>query len=193
MSMKFYDSTKLYFTADSHAGHKNIINYCNRPFTSVEEMDKALVNNWNSVVTNNDIVFHLGDFCFGTLEQWINFRKQLNGQIIFIKGNHDKHQNGQLKHLFNSIHDYLEISVEDPTGDQGWQKIVLCHYAFRVWNKSHRSSWSLYGHSHGSLPDDPNSLSFDVGVDCHNYTPTSYKQVKEIMSRKTFTPIDHHR
>lgn len=62
----------------------------------------------------------------------------------------------------------------------------------RVWNKSHYGAWMLYGHSHGSLIDDPNSLSFDVGVDCHNYKPFSFEEVKEIMSHKIWKAIDHH-
>jgi hypothetical protein len=62
----------------------------------------------------------------------------------------------------------------------------------RTWNKSHRGSWHLYGHSHGTLPDDPHSMSFDVGVDCHNYRPLSFEQVKAVMSKKLFKPIDHH-
>jgi calcineurin-like phosphoesterase family protein len=62
----------------------------------------------------------------------------------------------------------------------------------RVWNKSHHGAWHLYGHSHGTLPDDPNALSFDCGVDCHNYTPISFEQVEAIMAKKTFKPIDHH-
>jgi len=62
----------------------------------------------------------------------------------------------------------------------------------RVWNKSHHGALNLYGHSHGSLPDDPHALAIDVGVDCHNFTPISFEQVKKIMSKKTFKPIDHH-
>ncbi|MFK5004710.1 hypothetical protein ACI4AP_29375, partial [Klebsiella pneumoniae] len=72
------------------------------------------------------------------------------------------------------------------------QRIVLCHYAMEVWNKSHHQAWHLYGHSHGSLPDNPNAKKFDVGVDCHNYTPLSYQDVKNIMARKNFKPFDHH-
>jgi len=62
----------------------------------------------------------------------------------------------------------------------------------RVWNKSHHGAWHLYGHSHGTLPDDKNSLSFDVGVDCHNFTPINFEQVSAIMKKKNFKPIDHH-
>jgi calcineurin-like phosphoesterase family protein len=62
----------------------------------------------------------------------------------------------------------------------------------KVWNKSHHGAWHLYGHSHGSLPDDINSLSFDVGVDSHDYKPISYEEVKRIMKKKIFKPLDHH-
>jgi calcineurin-like phosphoesterase family protein len=70
--------------------------------------------------------------------------------------------------------------------------IVMCHYAMRVWNRSHRGAWMLYGHSHGSLPDDPGALSIDVGVDCHDYTPISHDDIGRIMAKKTWKPIDHH-
>ena len=62
----------------------------------------------------------------------------------------------------------------------------------RVWNKSHYGSWNLYGHSHGSLPDDPHARAIDVGVDCHNFAPVSFDEVKVIMERKLWKPIDHH-
>jgi calcineurin-like phosphoesterase family protein len=155
-------------------------------------MNKALIENHNSVVGKNDTVFHLGDFCFGDVNLGEEFREQLNGNIVLIKGNHDKIQNNQIKHLFNGVYDYLKIKVKDDEAEGGWQKIILCHYAFRVWDGSHRKSWNFFAHSHGTLPDDPNALAIDVGVDCHNYTPISYQQVKNIMAKKNFIPVDHH-
>lgn len=190
--MKIENNKKAWFTSDSHASHRNIIKYSNRPFKSVDEMNTQLAKNWNELVNPGDLIFHLGDFCYGDLSQWENFRNQLNGDIILIKGNHDALQNGQIKHLFQGIHNFLEIGVKDEDAPNGWQHITLCHYALRVWNRSHYGSYSLFGHSHGTLPDDPNSLSFDVGVDCHDYKPISYNRVKEIMATKTFKPIDHH-
>jgi calcineurin-like phosphoesterase family protein len=190
--VKIENNKKVWFTSDSHACHRNIIKYSNRPFKCVDEMNTQLVKNWNELVNPGDLTFHLGDFCFGDLSQWENFRNQLNGDIILIKGNHDKLQNGQIKHLFQGIHNFLEIDVKDEDAPNGWQHITLCHYALRVWNRSHYGAYSLFGHSHGTLQDDPNSLSFDVGVDCHNYKPISYNRVKEIMATKTFRPIDHH-
>ena len=148
-------------------------------------MDDKMVENWNSLVKPNDIVFHLGDFCFGSIDNWKAIRSRLNGTIRLIRGNHDKLQTGQISDLFESINDYLKIRVEDKDGNQGWQYLILSHYAFRVWDQSHHNSFHLYGHSHGNLPDDPTSLSFDVGVDCHDFRPISYDQVKQIMSKKT--------
>jgi len=175
-----------WFTADTHFGHANIIKYCNRPFKEESEMNKVIIANWNSVVNKNDLVYHLGDFCFGNKDYYFNaFFEQLNGKIILIKGNHDKLSAKNRDKFFAYSDSYREIEVNG-------QDITLCHYSMRVWNKSHRGSWHLYGHSHGSLADDPNSLSFDCGVDCHNYTPINFEQVKEIMSKKVWKPIDHH-
>lgn len=173
-----------FFTADTHFGHNNIIKYCNRPFSSVEEHNEVLINNWNSVVKPEDFVYHLGDFCFkdNDFDKYFN---QLNGQIIFVEGNHDKVARKHRDKFFEYWRQYKEVKINE-------QRITLCHYALRVWNKSHWGSWHLYGHSHGSLPDDPHARSFDVGVDCHNYYPISFDRVKEIMDSKLWQPIDHH-
>lgn len=76
-----------YFTSDTHLGHKKIIEYCNRPFKDVYLMDKAIVENWNEVVSDDDTVYHLGDFAFGGIK---NYLPHLNGNIILIRGNHDR-------------------------------------------------------------------------------------------------------
>lgn len=149
-------------------------------------MNQTIIANWNRVVDEKDIVYHLGDFCFGKEDyQFDAFRDQLKGTIVFIKGNHDRLAWRNRRKFFASHDSYHEIEVNG-------KDITLCHYAMRVWNKSHHGAWHLYGHSHGSLPDDPHSLSFDVGVDCHNFTPISFEQVEAIMTKKFWKPIDHH-
>lgn len=175
----------IFFTADHHFGHANIIKYSNRPFRSVSSMDEAMLENWNSVVKPNDTVYHLGDLAFFNLNssEGQSLLEHLNGIIYYIRGNHDKFSSKISRFIW--IRDFAEIKVND-------QKITLCHYAMRVWNCSHHGTWHLYGHSHGSLPDDPNSLSFDVGVDCWDFKPVSFEQVAERMKQKTFKPIDHH-
>ncbi len=173
--------SKVYFISDTHFGHASIIKYCKRPFSSAQEMDAMLIKYWNETVEPNDTVYHVGDFAFDRHpEKYLN---RLNGTKHLIQGNHDKQPS--IKQGWASINDYREIRVEG-------QIIILLHYAMRVWNKSHRGSWMLYGHSHGTLPDDINALSIDVGVDNHNYHPISFNDVKRIMAKKTFKPIDHH-
>jgi calcineurin-like phosphoesterase family protein len=182
----------IWFTSDHHWGHTNILRFSQRPFADVEAMNAALIANWNRVVGAEDTVYHLGDIFWLPPSEARPLRDRLHGRICLIRGNHDKTADS-MRSAFGWIKDYEEIKVEDADAPEGKQRIILCHYAFRVWNKSHHGSWHLYGHSHGSLPDDPNSLSCDVGVDCHAYTPISYQQVRTIMASKRFVPVDHHR
>ncbi len=164
----------IFFTADTHFSHKNIIKYCNRPFSCAQEMDEMLIKNWNDTVTPSDTIYHLGDFAFDNNPE--KYLVRLNGQKFLIKGNHDK-KPVQVCRGWQQVSDYKEIKIERQT-------IILFHYALRVWNKSCHSSWSLYGHSHGGLPDDPKSLSIDVGVDCHGYKPISFEKVRSLMAMK---------
>ena len=172
-----------WFLADTHFSHANIIKYSNRPFASKFEMNSKLMENWNTKVSQDDTVYHLGDFCFADEQEGQSILDRLNGKKHLIIGNHDK--TGVKLSGWESVSHYKEVSIDG-------QFIVLCHYAMRVWNKSHHGAWMLYGHSHGSLPDDPNALSFDVGVDCHNYQPLNMDDIRRIMKKKTYKPIDHH-
>jgi calcineurin-like phosphoesterase family protein len=185
-----------FFTSDSHFGHSRIIEYCNRPFQSADEMNKTQIDNWNEIITDDDIVYHLGDFAFGSDEFVDYIIDQLNFKHLhFIKGNHDKPfvswykktlaKNNKLSQYVSLYDSYHEVRINGID-------FTLNHYAQRVWNKSHHGAFHLYGHSHGTLPDDPNSLSFDCGVDCHSYRPISFERVKEIMEKKRFLSVDHH-
>ncbi|MBC8103923.1 MAG: metallophosphoesterase family protein [Cytophagales bacterium] len=181
-----------FFTSDTHFFHENIIRLCDRPFSRVEEMEEAIISRWNAKISKSDLVYHLGDFALKcTPEQARGVVKRLNGQIILIRGNHEKVAD-QIKDAFAAVKDYDEISIPDLDAPNGKRKVVLLHYAMRVWNGSHHGSYHLYGHSHGSLPDDPNALAFDVGVDCWDFAPLSYEEVKTVMSGKTWKPVDHH-
>ncbi|RZJ71256.1 metallophosphoesterase family protein [Flavobacterium sp.] len=176
----------LWFTSDHHFGHKNIIKFSNRPFADIDEMNSELIKRWNEKVKPEDIVYHLGDFGLASVPKVREILGELNGKIHLVTGNHESVAL-QCADCFESVKDYHELIIPDPEAHAGKRLIVLFHYAMRVWNASHHGSWHLYGHSHNELPDDRTSLSFDVGVDCHDFYPISYQEVKQIMSRKTWT------
>lgn len=184
----------IWFTSDTHYFHKNIIKYANRPFSSVQEMNEMMIKNWNDLVAPDDKVFILGDFAFCHASQAISILNRLMGEKILIEGNHDRAllKDNSFRNCFGFIKQLHEVRVPDSDAYRGEQRITLCHYAMRVWDKSHHGSWHLYGHSHGSLPEDNTSLSFDAGVDAQGFKPISYEQVKAKMKLKSFKPIDHH-
>lgn len=181
--------SRPFFTSDTHFGHGNVIRHAGRPFADADEMDAAMITNWNAAVTPSDRVYHLGDFSFHKAERTAEIIRSLNGQIHLIRGNHDRVLDG-LRHLFASFQDYKEIKVTLASGET--QRVVMLHYALRVWNRSHHGAWHLYGHSHGTLPDDPFARSMDVGVDPNGFVPLSVEQIAEHMSRKSYRSVDHH-
>lgn len=178
----------LWFTSDTHFGHANIIRYCNRPFASVGQMDEELIRRWNARVQPGDSVWHLGDFSMGAADTVQRYRSRLNGTVHLVWGNHDKRRE-EVAALFASVNDLAEITVST-RGEN--HHVVLCHYAMRVWPKSHHGAWQLYGHSHGTLPDDPHALGLDVGVDSWDYAPVSVAEIAARMAKKEWRPVDHH-
>jgi calcineurin-like phosphoesterase family protein len=176
---------QTYFTSDTHFDHKNIIQYCDRPFKNIDEMNVTIVEKWNSIVTNNDTVYHLGDFTLGDIRHFTKWVSQLNGNIKILPGSHD--------HLW--LKDFVEsdkvqvvmplVSVEFHEIMMGEypQVIVLCHYSMQVWDRSHYGSWHLFGHSHGTLKGI--GLSFDVGVDCTEFAPIPLEVIASKMAQLT--------
>lgn len=178
---------KIFFTSDHHFGHKNILKFSERPFSDVEEMNEVLIQKWNEKIDAEDEVYHLGDVGLMSSGKLRSILDRLNGKIYLINGNHEKSAQACAKR-FEWIKDYYELVVEDDEFERGQQLIVLFHYALREWNASHWGSYHLYGHAHGTLPDDKNARSFDIGVDCHDFYPLSYEEVKAIMKTKDWTP-----
>jgi len=180
--------TNVWFTSDTHYGHSNVIKYCDRPFANAKEMDETLIENYNSVITNEDYVYHLGDFCFKGGKDASSIFNKLNGKKKFlIKGNHDAKQT--LKLPWDGVYDVLYLKIRTiPNHQDDPTEIFLSHYAHRVWNKAHHGSFHCFGHSHNSLS--PHGKSFDCGVDAWNYFPISLLQVKERM--ENLASISHH-
>lgn len=158
----------VFFTADTHFGHANIIRYCNRPFADVHQMDACLIERWNAVVSPSDTVWHLGDFTLGDNRAALNYRSRLNGDIHLIWGNHDRSA-VRSSGLWASSSPVQELTLDG-------HHIVLCHYAMQVWNRSHHGALHLFGHSHGALSN-PSPRSLDVGVDCHDFRPVTLTEI----------------
>lgn len=180
---------KVFFTSDTHFGHAKIISLCNRPFTDVTDMNDTIVDNWNKVVSEDSVVFHLGDFCFGGPTAWSYIRERLNGSICLIRGNHDDHNlKRSTMALFDGVTYQLRLQMNDGN------TVYLNHYPFLCFGGSYRDAqnvWQLYGHVHsyeGSTGLDSSRLvhcfptQYDVGVDNNDFTPISYNQVKQIIT-----------
>jgi calcineurin-like phosphoesterase family protein len=170
--------SKVFFTSDLHLGHRNIIHYCNRPFSSIEEMNESLVCNWNEVVSAADRVYLLGDISFLSWAPTKELIRRLKGNIHVVLGNHDHRIKEHLYELSNisSVSLLKEVWVEG-------RLIILCHFPMRSWNQSHRGSWHLHGHLHSPSPLSNSSgyLSLDVGVDAWNYKPASFYEIQSLL------------
>lgn len=179
-----FSKDEVFFTSDTHFYHKNILKYCpNRKCLDIIQMNEKLIRAWNKKVSKTATVFHMGDFGFCSLNKMEDIMDQLNGNIHIIRGNHDA---DFPRDRFITISNYKEISVDG-------KLIVLCHYPFQVWNGSHRNSYNLHGHCHGTLPFDSTSFRMDVGVDTHpDLEPFSMAEVEEYMSKITWSAKDHH-
>lgn len=186
MSYRF-DGDKVFFTADTHFYHANIIEFCHRPFRSVDDMNETLIANWNKVVGADDIVFHLGDFGLGNSAKWNQLLDKLNGKIYLIRGNHDlRNFRKSYVERFESVAMQMNIEVEN-------QKICLNHYPFLCYDGSNVGVWQLFGHVHTNKNNTGNDAArlkvlfptqYDVGVDNNDFTPVSFAQVKEVIEKQ---------
>jgi len=167
-----------FFTSVSVFAHKKIIELTKRPFETVEQMNNAIIERWNSVVSPQDTVYHLGDFTLGGLTIFYKYFYQLNGNMKIVPGNHDR----------KWLKDYNgdgEFEILPPLYlfNHGDINIVLCHYPLLEWQGIYRGWTHLYGHVHGSIKGV--GLSLDVGVDCHSFYPLSLDEVVSKMKEKT--------
>jgi len=179
----------LYFTADAHLGHDNIRRLDGRPFSDVDEMERAYIEVWNTTVTSQDTTYHLGDF-FWRNEVAHRVLPQLNGKIICLRGNHDKSW-WKPEKLKKFKHVTLATDSIHVVNHTGTPPLVLCHYPMRSWQGSARGSWHLYGHTHRALSAYGKSLCVCWNV--QNYSLVSLEQVKEQMNiqPKTEDPYGH--
>jgi len=169
----------IYITADHHFSHGNIIKFCNRPFENSWEMDKFMINEWNSIIKDYDLVYYLGDFGLGSPKYlYENIISKLNGKIYFIKGNHDKSID-KIQNKYNSfewIKDFYKLKIENK------QPISLFHRPIESWDNKNYGSIHFHGHSHGKCRIIENRL--DVGVDNIGYKPLKLEELLEIINKQ---------
>ena len=184
-------SKEIWFTSDLHVDHKNIIEYCNRPWT-FENQREEIITRWNSRVGLMDEVYHLGDFVFtGSkgVDKVVELIKELNGVITFIKGNHCQDnlwkmiEDRNLAHVKEICH-YKEITIDR-------NKVCMFHFPMMSFNKMHHGAWHLHGHCHGSL-NAPGKI-LDVGIDNHpDHQVFSLDEVRSHMNSREVAVWDHH-
>ena len=167
----------IFYTADDHFGHENILKLSKRPFKTVDEMDNTLIDNINKVVGLNDDIYFLGDVTFKGGDP-IKYLSRINGKKHLVIGNHDKAImiNPEARKFFVEIRPYIELY------DNG-RHVILCHYPMAEWNGYFRGSYHLFGHVHNNF-DNPwhkymTSLNncWNVGVDVTNYAPVTLDQL----------------
>jgi len=201
VDFKYNDGSKIFFTSDNHFHHENIMKFCHRPFETIQEQDQTLIENWNKVVPQDGLVFHLGDFAWGGYQAWKKVREQLNGEIILIKGNHDlkngPQSNQQYDSLFKLHTQQMKIEIEG-------RKLYLNHFPFLCYGGTYRDKNGLvfqpFGHCHISNVNNRNtgkdfnrcidmlfSTQYDVGVDFNNFTPISWYELNEKILKQVET------
>lgn len=165
-------SMKIWLTSDLHLGHTNIIKYNGRPYRTVDEMDSKIINNFNTLISPDDLVYCMGDFSFCNP---LKYTERLNGKWHLIKGNHDYKQ--RMDGAFVWVRDVFYLKSKDV-------EVFMSHYAHRVWPKSHYGCYHAYGHSHGGLPGIGRSM--DVGVDGNDYKPVLLDDFVRKLSKEPY-------
>ena len=167
----------VYFTADIHFYHENIINHAKRPFKNADEMNRKIIDNWNNIVKANDEVYILGDVTMKGASNANTVLSQLKGKKYLIKGNHDNFVEEKNFHsyIFEWVKDYYELEYEG-------NFFVLFHYPLDEWNKFYRGAFHLHGHQHNNSLYNFENLKkglrrYDVGVDANYFKPVSIDEI----------------
>ena len=187
-----------FWTADLHFGHGNIIRYSHRPFTDVAEMDRALVERWNQVVSPDDEVWVLGDVAMGTIADSLAHVSDLHGRKVLVAGNHDRCWFGHGERAESWVDRYLDAGFDrviqgSTTTQVGGSEVLVCHFPYQ--GDSHdedrytehrptdRGEWLLHGHVHERWKVLDRQVN--VGVDVWDWRPVTEAQVAAIVTGGT--------
>ena len=162
----------IYFTSDLHLGHATVIKH-RHDFADINEMNETLIRNINSVVTDSDTLYIIGDLSNRiTVEEANEYIGRIRGHKILIRGNHDDEYDPE---LFAEITDYKEF-------EYGGKDYILMHYPLKCWNKMRFGSVQVHGHIHSTPKYNEHNhrigrLQYDVGVDANEFRPVSIDEI----------------
>ena len=168
-----------FYIADLHLGHENIMRLSRRPFNTLTQMHSAIINNWNSRVTDSDTVYILGDIAFKAMDidEVLSLIRSLNGKKVLVEGNHDVKylKNRSFRALFEEITPYKKIYDND-------RQVILSHYPFAEWDGFFRGSYHCYGHIHNNINETSDFMltrpnAFNVGVDVIGFSPATLDEL----------------
>lgn len=176
------DGIDYWVSSDLHFYHQNIMKFNKetRPYRSVDHMHESIIADWNSKVKTDDIIFHLGDFSFAGKEKTEAVISRLNGNIVWVLGNHDTKVFGQMDY---ETHHYLEVTFDKT-------KVCMMHYPISAWNRQGRGSVMLHGHCHGGFS--PKGRCMDVGWDSVGEIIKLKSAVDLCLKKEVYCP-DHHK
>lgn len=180
----------VFFTADHHFDHLNIIKYVKRPFADTGEMNRVMISRWNETVGQDDTTYHLGDFVLGNVNHARAYLAQLKGKIIVIPAGHDRNWVKTKEILYSRSGFPVEIWPKLCELKIDKETITLCHYPMYSWEQSHYGALHLHGHCHGTIgvvsqsgdkqlpPGQAKGWRVDVGVDNWEFRPITLSQIK---------------
>ena len=167
----------ILYTSDLHFGHANAIKFDHRPFGDKDEMDRVLIELWNSRVQPDDTVYIVGDICYKSEHPPAWYLRRLKGHKILILGNHDwrLQDDPEALHYLEGVEKMLQIQDGD-------KKIVLCHYPLAEWDGYYHGTWHIYGHIHNTKNETYEIMknkerALNAGCMINNYTPASFNEL----------------
>lgn len=183
----------LWFTSDLHFGHKNVIEYTGRPFSTKEEMHGVLITNWNKKVQPQDTIVIAGDLALCTFKEFEPIATQLNGKKILVQGNHDHYSKGQYEKLGFDVYQELVMNLcghrvrisHFPYAPTAEQRLTCFPSELRFLERRPprvEGEFLIHGHTHMKIREEDNRIH--VGVDAWNYSPVSLREIESILSKK---------
>ncbi|QPY77346.1 metallophosphoesterase [Bacillus phage Anthos] len=178
--MKYIVTPNIYVTSDTHFGHRNIIEYENRPFKDVEDMNEKLIENWNKVVKPHDLVVHVGDLFLCGAKKAEEIAKRLNGRKILVKGNHDSFSKAKYDKMGFDLRNYLYLD------DYLFSHYPLNPEMLRIAQLETDLYANIHGHVHGMTQGLDREVHICVCTEHTDYTPIPFWELKDLHNSDTY-------